>query len=77
MTLAEASLHRRYRILNVDADPESPLGARFRQLGFVPGVELACEAMAPLLKHPLLVSVRGTQVALARAEAARVRVEEA
>lgn len=76
MTLAEATLQSRYRVLKVDVDGESALAARFRQLGFVPGVELSVETMAPLLKHPLLVLLRGTQVALAKTEAQRVWVEK-
>ena len=76
MTLATAQINRSYRILHVDGDEDSPVSIRFRQLGFVSGVELRCEALAPLLKHPLLVRLRGMQVALALSEARLVQVEE-
>jgi len=77
MTLALARVQRSYRIVDVHAEDESALAARLRQLGFVPGVELVCEALAPIFKHPVLVRLRGVQVALSLAEAQLVTVEEA
>ena len=76
MTLVSAKINGTYRILNVDVDEDSPMATRFRQLGFVPEMELKCEALAPLLKNPLLVRVRGIQVALALSEAQMIHVEE-
>ncbi len=76
MTLALAVPTRNYRIRLVQVEEQTPMAMRFRQLGFVEGMELRCEALAPLLRHPLLVRVRGTQVALALDEARRIHVEE-
>mgnify|MGYP003387459126 CR=1 FL=1 len=75
MTLTSAKVQTSYRILHVHVDDDSAMGARFRQLGFVPGITLSCEALAPLLKHPLLVRVRGMQVALSLHEAQLIQVE--
>jgi Fe2+ transport system protein FeoA len=77
MTLTLARVQQRYRIVDIRTDEESALAARLRQLGFIPGVELTCEALAPLLKHPVLVRIRGVQVALSLSEARLVGVEEA
>lgn len=77
MTLALARVQRRYRIVDIHAEDQSALAARLRQLGFIPGVELTCEVLAPILKHPVLVRIRGVQVALSLAEARLVGVEEA
>lgn len=76
MTLVSAKINGNYRILNVEVDENSPMATRFRQLGFVPEMELRCEALAPLLKNPFLVRIRGMQVALALAEAQMIQVEE-
>jgi len=62
--------------VDIHVDEESALAARLRQLGFVPGVDVVCEALAPLLKHPVLVRVRGVQVALSLSEARLVGVVE-
>lgn len=76
MTLTSAAVKASYRIRAVNVDDESAMGARFRQLGFVPGITVSCEAIAPLLRHPLLVQVRGMQVALSLHEAALIEVED-
>lgn len=76
MTLTAAKVHSSYRILRVHDESDSAVAIRFRQLGFVEGMELRCDALAPLLRHPLLVRVRGMQVALSLAEAALVEVQE-
>jgi len=75
-TLASAQINNSYRIVQVHGEEDSAVAIRFRQLGFVAGMELRCEALAPLLKHPLLVKVRGMQVALALSEAQLIQVEE-
>ena len=76
MTLASAQINHSYRIVQVLGEEDSPVAIRFRQLGFVPGMELHCEVLAPLLKHPLLVRLRGMQIALALSEAKLIHVEE-
>lgn len=76
MTLTNAQLNRSYRILQIQGAEDSAVAIRFRQLGFISGIELKCEALAPLLKYPMLVRIRGMQVALARTEAELVEIEE-
>lgn len=76
MTLADAQPVRTYRILQLSVGDESALAVRLRQLGFVPGMNLTCEAVAPLLKNPYLIRIRGINVALSRHEAVLVAVEE-
>ena len=76
MTLADAQPVRTYRILQLAVGDESALAVRLRQLGFVPGMNLTCEAVAPLLKNPYLIRIRGINVALSRHEAVLVAVEE-
>ena len=76
MTLNEAILQQNYRILHLTVDEDSPVASRFRQLGFVPGMEIKCEAFAPLLKNPFLIRIRGINVALAKNEALMIGIEE-
>jgi Fe2+ transport system protein FeoA len=76
MNLTSAVLYQRYLIRAVLSGEESPLTVRLRQLGFVEGMELVCEARAPILKNPLLVRIRGIQVALTAQEAVLLEIEE-
>ncbi len=76
MTLAEATPVRSYRIAHLSIGDDSALAVRLRQLGFVPGIQLTCEAVAPLLRNPFLFRIRGMSVALARHEAMLIHVEE-
>jgi len=76
MTLAEALIKQSYRVVHLKVDEESVIASRLRQLGFVPGVEVKCEAVAPILRNPYLIKVRGINVALARHEALMIGVEQ-
>ncbi len=76
MDLTFAVLHQRYLIRAVHSPEESPVTVRLRQLGFVEGIEIVCEARAPLLKNPLLVRIRGVQIALTAQEARLLEIVE-
>jgi Fe2+ transport system protein FeoA len=76
MTLAEITPIRSYRILQLNVSDESVVATRLRQLGFVPGMNFVCEAVAPLIKNPYLVRIRGMNVALSRHEALMIDIEE-
>lgn len=60
-----------------DVQPNDPIARRLRELGFVAGEPVQIVARGPLGGEPLLVQVGYTRFALRRAEAARVRVEQA
>jgi Fe2+ transport system protein FeoA len=77
MDLTSARLHQRYLIRAVHSPDESPVSVRLRQLGFVEGMEVVCEARAPILKNPFLIRIRGIQVALTAQEARLLEIEEA
>lgn len=77
MNLTEAKLRQTYIIESLQVDEESVVASRLRQLGFVPGISLVCEAVAPLVKNPYLVKIRGINVALARHEAVLIKLNEA
>jgi len=77
MTLTEVIPRETYRITAILASEEDALATRLRQLGFVPGMEFICEAVAPLIRNPYLVRIRGINVALARHEALLVKIEKA
>lgn len=76
MDLTFAVLNQRYLIRAVHSPEESPVTVRLRQLGFVEGIEIVCEARAPLLKNPLLVRIRGVQIALTAQEARLLEIVE-
>lgn len=76
MTLSEIKPKSSYRILQISVDGESVVATRLRQLGFIPGEEFLCEAVAPLVKNPFLVRIRGLSIALARHEAEHIRIEQ-
>jgi ferrous iron transport protein A len=52
------------------------MDARFKQLGFVPGVQIKFISRAPILSEPLLVEIRGTQVALSKYEAKKILISK-
>lgn len=54
-------------------DVSGPVGRRLGDLGFVPGTAVSVVRRAPL-GDPTLYALRGTEIALRRAEAERVRV---
>jgi Fe2+ transport system protein FeoA len=76
MTLADVTPIRSYRILALAVTEESVMATRLRQLGFVPGMKFVCEAVAPLIRNPYLVRIRGINVALSRHEALLINIEE-
>jgi len=55
-------------------DPQSPIGRRLLDLGFVPGTEVRVVRRAPL-GDPVEYELRGYRVCLRRSEALRIRVE--
>lgn len=60
------------RVLTVDGDDDA--SQRLRELGFTPGTEVDFVRRAPF-GGPLVVQLRGYQLALRPAEARRVRIE--
>ena len=76
MTLADITPIRDYRILALAVTEETVIATRLRQLGFVPGMRFVCEAVAPLVKNPYLVRIRGINVALSKYEALLINIEE-
>ena len=78
MTLSELALHRPATVTAVvDAQPNDTIARRLRELGFVPGEEVAVVARGPIGGEPVLIQVGYTRFALRLSEAARVRVEAA
>ena len=57
------------------ASEDDAIAHRLLDLGFVPGEQVTCVALAPWGGDPLLVQVGFTRFALRRSEAARVAVE--
>ncbi len=64
------------RVIGVSrASEDDAIARRLLDLGFVPGEQVVCVALAPWGGDPLLVQVGFTRFALRRSEAARVAVE--
>lgn len=57
----------------VDVDAPPALLKRLEALGFLPETEVRCRRRAPL-GEPRVYELRGTQLCLRRAEAARIRI---
>lgn len=57
-------------------DPQSPIGRRLLDLGFVPGTEVRVLRRAPL-GDPVEYELRGYRICLRRSEALRIQVEPA
>ena len=55
-------------------DPQSPIGRRLLDLGFVPGTAVQVVRCAPL-GDPMEYALRGYRVCLRRSEALRIEVE--
>jgi ferrous iron transport protein A len=72
MKLTEASVAQWYRIDKLDG-PESDC-RRLLDLGFTPGERVALVRTTPL-GDPLVVVVRGTQIALRKREAAWILIQ--
>ena len=77
MTLADVTPTNSYCIVELIADEDSVVASRLRQLGFVPGIEFECVAVAPLMKNPYLVRIRGLSIALAKHEAQQIQIKQA
>ncbi len=55
--------------------PEDAIAQRLLDLGFVPGEQVQCVALAPFGGDPVLVQIGHTRFALRRSEAERVQLE--
>lgn len=77
MTLTDIIPRETYQITELLVADEDVVATRLRQLGFIPGMMFTCEAVAPLIKNPYLVRIRGINVALARHEALLIKIEKA
>lgn len=76
MTLDLAPLHSDLTVLSFDDAAEaSEVESRLMHLGFIFGATIRVSRKAAIFQEPLLVEVRGRQVALSQAEARLVRVE--
>lgn len=78
MTINEAPLNKKLTVLSFSNEVErdlSDIEARLMHLGFLSGHTIRVTRKAPLFQEPLLVEVRGRQVALSREEAMLVTVE--
>jgi Fe2+ transport system protein FeoA len=78
MTINEAPLNRKLTVLSFSDKEERDLNdleSRLMHLGFLSGHTVQVKRKAPLFQEPLLVEVRGRQVALSREEARLVNVE--
>lgn len=78
MTINEAPLNRKLTVLSFSDTEERDLNdleSRLMLLGFLSGHTIKVTRKAPLFQEPLLVEVRGRQVALSREEASLVNVE--
>jgi ferrous iron transport protein A len=72
LTLAELAPGSSARVLAVD--PQSPIGRRLLDLGFVAGTAVQVLRRAPL-GDPVEYELRGYRVCLRRTEALRIAVE--
>lgn len=54
---------------------DDAIAQRLLDLGFVPGEQVTCVALAPFGGDPVLVQIGHTRFALRRTEAARVQLE--
>ncbi len=73
--LGQLALGERAVIVSVNTLEEPALGLRLMQMGFVKGTEVELARQAPLTSDPIAVRLRGSLVALRRAEANLVEVE--
>lgn len=78
MTLADAALHSRLKVLSFpdkDLEELSDMESRLIHLGFHHGGIVKVVKKAPLFKEPYLVEVRGRMIAMTRDEALLISVE--
>jgi Fe2+ transport system protein FeoA len=76
MRLTQAQLHQIYTIRQIVVTQENALSIRLRQLGFVEGEQVCCLARSRWGAGPLLLEIRGIQVALASNEAELIEVDK-
>lgn len=79
MNINQAPLNQRLVVRSFSQEDEnrslSDVEARLMYLGFIAGQIIKVRKKAPVFNGPLLVEVRGRQVALSLAEAGMVEVE--
>ncbi len=73
-TLTLADLSRVLVAQAVAVEGEDEIAKRLQELGFCPGTEVRFERQAPF-GGPIILSLRGYQLALRPSEAKRVRVQ--
>jgi Fe2+ transport system protein FeoA len=72
LTLAEIPASGRWRVATVTG--HDPTASRLRELGFVPGTEIAFGRRAPL-GDPTIYALRGAHICLRHSEARRIAIE--
>lgn len=74
MTLLNATKNQSYLILSISQCDEA-IKSRFFQLGFIPGRQIILKRKAPLFGDPLLIEVDDSQIALTKAEANLIQIQ--
>jgi len=75
MTLTEAQNQIDYTISQVDLDDLDDTSiSRLLHFGFVEGEKIKLLTKVPIFKEPLLVEIRGSQIALTKREACLIKI---
>ncbi len=75
MKLEKVALGQSHFIESIDLISQDSLGIRLLHLGFHINEEIIVLKKTPLTHDALLVAVRGTQIALTKAEASLIRLK--
>lgn len=76
MRLDQAILKQSYVVHSLEKTQQD-LFAKLTHFGFFPGARVCINQLAPIFKDPLLVEVEGSTVAISRAYARLIQIEEA
>jgi Fe2+ transport system protein FeoA len=75
MTLSDAKNKINYTISSVDLTPlDDTSVSRLLHFGFIEGESIKLVTKVPIFKEPLLVEIRGSQIALTKREANLIKI---
>lgn len=77
LNMVDAQLGKWYRVSSLTNNLSEDVKSQLMQYGFCQGQKIKVLKKAPFFKDPLLVEVRGSQIAISASDAIHILIDEA